>query len=71
VLYLNPVVRFEGTSPPAPVVATMDTAGTWLTRAAFGVGSITLVIVYSRRRRASSPTAAPRTVLADAKRKPA
>lgn len=67
VLYLNPVVRYNGTRLPAPV-ATVDVASTWIFRSSFGLGC--LLLAYARRRRlALYPT--PRHVLVDAKRETA
>jgi hypothetical protein len=69
VLYLNPVIRYDGTTLRA-AAATPDLSGTWLLRVAFALGCVALVVLRWRRRSildVSEPTA----VLADAKRKPA
>lgn len=69
VLYLNPVVRYDGTELPAPV-ARVDVASTWVLRGSSGLGCCVLAFASARRRRlAVLPR--PQPVLADAKRKTA
>lgn len=68
VLYLNPVVRYDG-ALPAPA-ASVDAATTWLARGSFALVCVALA-AFGRRRRRPLIDAAPRAVLADAKRKPA
>lgn len=48
-LFLNPVLRWDGVSLPAPR-ATVRTTATWLQRAAAALAGVGLVIVWSRRR---------------------
>ena len=50
VLYLNPVVRYNGTHLPAPV-ASVDVASTWMLRSSCGLGCFVLGFAYTRRRR--------------------
>jgi hypothetical protein len=69
VLYLNPVIRYNGTALPASA-ATLDLVGTWLLRVAFALGC-TALIVLGRRRRSVLDVAEPTAVLVDARRKPA
>jgi hypothetical protein len=69
VLYLNPVIRYNGTTLPASA-ATLDVAGTWLLRVASALGCAALVVLR-RRRRSILDVAEPTPVLADAKRKSA
>jgi hypothetical protein len=66
VLYLNPVVRYEGRGLPAPI-ATVDAARTWTLRAGYGLGGVLLAVAYARRRRRALAVL-PRPVLADVKR---
>ena len=66
VLYLNPVIRYDGVSIPSPP-ATVDAAGTWLLRASSTLAAAALVITLARRRRPVLQTAA-RPILADIKR---
>jgi hypothetical protein len=63
ILYLNPVIRYNGQSLPKPM-ATVDKASTWALRGGTGV-SVGLLWAYTRRRR-HQPL--PHAVLADAKR---
>jgi hypothetical protein len=70
ILYLNPVLRYDGTSVRAPN-AVVDRAATWGKRGGTAVICGMLAFVYRRRRRRPLVEAAPRAVLADAKRKPA
>jgi hypothetical protein len=66
VLFLNPVVRYDGTQLVAPI-ATVDFASTFLLRGTVGLGLILITFAYARqRRRTLRPL--PRPVIADAKR---
>jgi hypothetical protein len=69
VLYLNPVIRYDGRELAA-VAASIDVAATWTRRTAFLVACATLTLLAWRRRAAVPAPAAP-TVLAGAKRKTA
>lgn len=66
VLYLNPVLRYDGSQLPAPNAA-VDVAGTWTWRASLVIAAGGLVLAYSRRRRPSLRPAT-KPVLAGAKR---
>jgi hypothetical protein len=66
VLYLNPVIRYDGVSIASPP-ATVDAAGTWLLRGSSTLAAAALVITLARRRRPVLQTAA-RPILADIKR---
>lgn len=50
VLYLNPVVRYDGSDLPKPA-ATVDVASTWLLRGSSALGAALAAIAYARRRR--------------------
>jgi hypothetical protein len=50
VLYVNPIVRYDGRELTSPA-ATVDAAATWAIRAGWGVGSLLAVFAYGRRRR--------------------
>ena len=50
VLYLNPVVRYNGGRLSAPV-ATVDVARTWMLRASIGLGTLAIAAVAVARRR--------------------
>ena len=66
VLYVNPVVRYNGENLPRPA-ATVDVASTWALRGGSGLGALFVSLAYMRRRRrAAHPVTRP--VLADAKR---
>jgi hypothetical protein len=69
VLFLNPVLRYDGRAVAMPV-ATVDSAATWLQRAGIA-GVCAALTVYFRRRRYPNHAAAPRAVLADVNEKPA
>jgi len=49
-MYLNPVLRYDGTRVPAPA-AVVDVAGTRLLRASIALIAVALVAIYRRRRR--------------------
>lgn len=66
VLYLNPVLRYDGKTFPGPV-AIVDTASTWAFRGALGLGTTLFAFAYTRRRRSAIQPAA-RAVPAGAKR---
>jgi hypothetical protein len=68
VLYLNPVIRYDGSALPAPA-ASIDIAGTWVIRISFVLGCAALAAISTRRRRPRPARAA--AVLADAKEKSA
>lgn len=65
VLYLNPVLRYDGARLPVPV-ATVDVASTWMLRLSIGLGCLA-AFGYSRRRRPHLVTRA-QPVLAGVKR---
>jgi hypothetical protein len=69
VLYLNPVIRYNGRELAASA-ASVAAAATWTRRTAFLVACATLTVVAWRRRTAVPAPAEP-SVLADAKRKTA
>jgi hypothetical protein len=56
VLYLNPIVRYDGRGPIAPV-ATIDSLMTWVYRLSLAIGGGAIVWVLWGRRRPSSPNA--------------
>ena len=60
-LYLNPVLRYDGLHFPAPV-ASLNTVGTWLQRAALLIAFVALGLLYRKRR--SRATSAPPALLA-------
>jgi hypothetical protein len=66
VMYLNPVIRYDGVSIATPV-ATIDAAGTWLLRGSSGLACALLTLALARRRRPVLQ-ATPRPILADIKR---
>jgi hypothetical protein len=68
VLYLNPVIRYDGSALPVPA-ASLDLAGTWAGRIGFVLGCVALAGFATRRRRPRVTRAT--TVLADAKEKSA
>ena len=68
-LYLNPVLRYDGTGLPTPA-ATVDVAATWTLRGSVGLGLAILALGYARRRRPSQLRAS-RSVIAEAKPKTA
>jgi hypothetical protein len=68
VLYLNPVIRYDGSALPAPA-ASLDLASTWVLRISFALGCAALAAISTRRRRPRLRRAA--AVLADAKEKSA
>jgi len=66
VLYVNPVLRYDGSGLPRPA-ARVDIAATWALRGGSGLSAAVVSLAYARRRRrAQYPVARP--VLADAKR---
>jgi hypothetical protein len=65
VLYLNPVVRYDGKNLSKPA-ASVDAAATWAIRGGTGLGVVAVWFAYARRRKAQQPVS--RAVLADAKR---
>jgi hypothetical protein len=66
VLYVNPVLRYDGSSLPRPA-ARVDVAATWALRGGSGLGAAVVSFAYARRRRRTQyPVARP--VLADVKR---
>lgn len=69
VLYLNPVIRYDGAGLPAPA-ATVDSAATWTLRGSVGLSLGILAFARARRRRPSHRRAA-QPVLAAAERKTA
>ena len=68
VLYLNPVIRYDGASLAVPL-ASLDVVGTWVIRVSFVLGCAALAAISTRRRRPRARR--PATVLADAKEKSA
>lgn len=66
VMYLNPVIRYDGATIAAPV-ATVDLASTWLLRGSCALAVSVLTIALARRRRPVLQTS-PRPLLADVKR---
>jgi hypothetical protein len=65
VLYVNPILRYDGAGPPRPT-ARVDVAATWALRGGSAVGLAVVSLAYARRRRrAQYPVARP--VLASAK----
>jgi hypothetical protein len=69
VIYLNPIVRYDGAHVPAPA-ATVDWPGTWLLRTAIVLGTA-LLVALGWRRRLPSPTYEPERSLREITRKPA
>lgn len=65
VLYLNPVLRYDGKILPKPA-ASVDAAATWGVRGGTGLGVAAVWLAYARRRKAQHPVSRP--VLAGAKR---
>src|SRR4029079_17382376 len=57
ILYLNPVIRYDGRGLPRPA-ATVDMASTWALRAGTGL-TLGLLGGYGRRRRIVQPIAEP------------
>jgi hypothetical protein len=68
VLYLNPVIRYDGSSLAAPL-ASLNVAGTWIIRSGFVLGCAALAMITTRRRRPRVTRTA--RMLADAKEKSA
>jgi len=68
-LYLNPVLRYDGMRLPAPS-ASVNVTGTWLQRAGLPIVAVALVVMY-RRRRAGVPVSPAETLLARDDRKTA
>jgi hypothetical protein len=66
VLYLNPIIRYDGVGIVRPT-ATIDLAGTWLLRGSSVLAASVLILALVRRRR-PLPQAARRPILADIKR---
>ena len=50
-LYLNPVLRYDGIRFPAPSVS-VNLAGSWLQRGLLLIAAVALVVIYRRRRAA-------------------
>ncbi len=69
VLFLNPVVRYDGERLSAPQ-ASIDAASTWAFRASVALGLIVLTWAYARRRRTALPVGT-RSVIEAASRKTA
>jgi len=69
VIYLNPVLRFDGTHVPA-AAATVDRAGTWLFRITSITGA-TLLVAIAWRRRWPSPSYETERPLTEVTQKPA
>jgi len=65
VLYLNPVLRYDGKNLPKPA-ASVDAAATWAIRGGTGLGLAAVWLAFARRRKTHQPVS--RAVLADAKR---
>lgn len=65
VLYLNPVLRYDGKNLPKPM-ASVDASSTWAIRGGTGLGVAAVWLAFARRRKAQQPVQ--RAVLADAKR---
>lgn len=51
IIYLNPVLRYDGVRPPAPSVS-VNLAGSWLQRGLLLIAAVALVVMYRRRRAA-------------------
>ena len=49
ILYLNPVLRYDGIRLPAPS-ASVNLAGSWLQRGLLLIAAVALVVMYRRRR---------------------
>jgi hypothetical protein len=69
VLYLNPVLRYNGRELPV-VAASVDAVPTWTKRGGTLIGLAALALLL-RRRRAPAPSAAAAEVVAEAKRRTA
>lgn len=69
VLYLNPVVRYDGAALPRPA-ATVAPVATWLIRSAFLTGLAVLAALFTRQRSAGASDPA-ETILPEPKRKTA
>ena len=67
VIYLNPVIRYDGVSIASPP-ATVDAASTWLLRGSSSLGCAGLVVFAVARRRRPVLQTARRPILADIKR---
>ena len=65
VLYLNPIVRYDGNALPR-LAASVNAVSTWALRGGAGLGVAAVWLAYARRRKAQQPVS--RAVLADAKR---
>ena len=65
-IYLNPVLRYDGTALSAPA-ARIDAGATWALRGSMVLGVTALVVALARRRRSVRPSATQPT-LASAKR---
>jgi hypothetical protein len=66
VLYVNPIIRYDGKNLSKPA-ATVDLASTWALRGGGTLGAGFVWLAYARRRRrAQQPVTRP--VLADVKR---
>jgi hypothetical protein len=66
VLYVNPIVRYDGKNLPVPM-ASVDVASTWAIRGGSGLGVGLLWLALARRRRRSQQVVA-HPVMANAKR---
>ena len=66
VLYVNPIVRFDGKALPRPA-ASVDGVSTWALRGGTGLGVAAVGMAYARRRRRTQQPVS-RPVLASAKR---
>jgi hypothetical protein len=69
VLYLNPVVRYDGAALPRPA-ATVAPVATWLMRSAFAIGLAVLALLFTRPRSLDASKAA-EPILPEATRKTA
>ncbi len=69
VLFVNPVLRYDGGALPRPV-SHVDTASTWIVRGSIALGLSAIAFALTRRRHVS-PAVAPEPLLANAKRKTA
>jgi hypothetical protein len=58
ILYLNPVVRYDGATGPAMPRATVDVAATWTYRGSIGLGCVLLATARVWRRRRTAPATA-------------
>jgi hypothetical protein len=68
-MYLNPVLRYDGSRLPAPA-ASVDIARTWLLRGTIALAGVALFLIY-RDRRPSVLASPPQAILTPADRKTA